>query len=100
MNSNGHQINQMNANEIKLSLPPPSPQSSYPTLVVFIGIYVAGRRAPPPQGRVRVPLPPCECEWGAWGRPWIAPPPVGVGWVVGVRLVSGFVENLSTLHLR
>ena len=40
MNSNGNQINQMNSNEINLSPPPPSPQSSYPTLVGFIGIYI------------------------------------------------------------
>ena len=45
MNSNGNQINQMNSNEIKLS-PPPSPQSSYPTLVGFIGIYIQVARMP------------------------------------------------------
>ena len=36
MNSNGNQINQMNSNEINWR-PPPSPQSSYPNLVGFLG---------------------------------------------------------------
>ena len=40
MNLNDNQLNQMSSNEIKLSPPPPSPQSSYPTLVGFIGIYI------------------------------------------------------------
>ena len=42
MNSNGNQINPMNSNEINLS-PPPSPQSSYPTLVGFIGMAIPSR---------------------------------------------------------
>ena len=40
MNSNDNQTNQMNSNEIKLS-PTPFPQSSYTTLVGFIGIILS-----------------------------------------------------------
>ena len=40
MNSNGTQINQMNSMKSNWVPPPPSPQSSYPTLVGFIGIYI------------------------------------------------------------
>ena len=52
-----------------------------------------------PPARVRVP--PLWVWVGCLGSSMdCPPPPVGVGWVVGARLVSGFVENLSTLHLR
>ena len=49
---------------------------------------------------LRVPPPPVGVGGGFGVVHGLPPPPVGVGWVVGARLVSGFVENLSTLHLR
>ena len=56
---------------------------------------------PPPTPQVRVRVPPLVGVGGVLAAVQGLPhPPVGVGWVMGVRLVIGFVENLSTLHLR
>ena len=58
-----------------------------------------GAGHPPFPGKGKGPPPPVGVG-GVFGVVHgLPPPPVGVGWVVGAMLVSGFVENLSTLHL-
>ena len=63
-------------------------------------VYICVRSQVPPPGKGKG-SPPSVGVGGVLGAVHGLPPrPVGVGWVVGVRLVIGFVENLSTLHLR